>query len=431
MKRALFTIVPKGHFGLLKYISPYYPPLGIAYLAAVLERDGWEVEIFDGIHEHEKRLLKRVAEKRFHLIGVSAVMPLVNQAKTLARKLSKISPESLLVIGGPIASSVPEELVGPGFFHVAIRGEAEHVIGAIAEVAASEGSRTSIVAIPGAVTRQEDTIIESPPASPTYDLDSLPLPALHLLSKRALYMRHPMLPKNVRGTAIITSRGCPYRCSFCYRYPYKEIYRTHSPERVIEEIEYLSKRYGVKNVRFQDDTMTFNRERILRICELMLERLPGLTWDCTTRVDLVDETMLKIMARAGCRSITFGLESDNEKDHKMMRKEFARDPRETIEACNAVGILPVGHFIIGFPWDTPMTIKERIRYARSLPLAAALFWPFYPWPNTPVYDEIETVQHQINMDRNAITRATFFASMTVNLSPSRLSRILRRRVSTL
>ncbi|MBA7695510.1 hypothetical protein ES703_104138 [subsurface metagenome] len=154
--------------------------------------------------------------------------------------------------------------------------------------------------------------------------------------------------------ALITSRGCPYRCIFCYNNWWGTPVRYHSPERVVEELNQLVKVYGAKAFYFHDDTFTANKKRVQKICELMISNgLSGFPWSAWTRADLVDLELLKIMKKAGCVKLDFGFESGSQRILNVIKKETTvGQNRKTIELCKKVGIWLTGSFMIGNPSET-------------------------------------------------------------------------------
>lgn len=386
--RVLLCNVPGPSGDIRSRLMPRYPPLGLAYLAAVLRRDGASVRIIDTEHESFEKAAKAAADMNPVLIGVSAVSPMLRPALRLAQIFRNAASNALLVIGGPITSALPERALGQRGFDAAVVGEGEHIIASLAQIAAEEGRNTkALCGLGGLILRNGEGVRRTPAVPPVQNLDGLPFPALDLLPAQSIYLYHPVLGRGARATALVTSRGCPFRCAFCYQYPYKNAYRVHSVARIIEEIDFVKRRFGVQSIRFLDDMFTFGRDRILELCEEINRRSIGVTWHCNSRVDLLDPELIRAMAQAGCRAVNLGLESDRDEDLHRLGKKSQVDPRHVIEMSNAAGIDVVGQFILGFPWDDRTSILRRIRFACSLPLCAATFWPLIPFPGTKIYQE--------------------------------------------
>jgi radical SAM superfamily enzyme YgiQ (UPF0313 family) len=217
------------------------------------------------------------------------------------------------------------------------------------------------------------------------DLDDLPLPAHHLLPVSRYRM--PM----IRGpyAFVVTSRGCPAGCTYCIKHvTYQNAVRLRSPERLVEEIRLL-RDLGVRHVHMYADLFTVSRDQVVGLCRRLVEDGTGVTWTCNSRVDYVDPEMLRLMARAGCTLVAWGIESGNElvlrRAHKGYRLEQAH---RALGWARAAGLRNWGYFIIGLPGETVATIRETIEFAKALPLDIALFHVAAPYPGTPFFFDV-------------------------------------------
>ncbi len=216
-------------------------------------------------------------------------------------------------------------------------------------------------------------------------LDDLPIP-LHRMLPLDKY-RMPM----IKGpyTFIVTSRGCPAGCKYCIKHvSYQYSVRLRSPQKLHEEIQQLYD-LGVHHIHMYADLFTVNREQVVELCRLLIEKGPKITWTCNSRVDYVDEEMLTLMGKAGCNLISWGIESGNEmilkKAHKGYRMEQAYN---ALRWAHKAGIKNWGYFIIGLPGETVETIRETIEFSKKLPLDIALFHVAAPYPGTPFFFEV-------------------------------------------
>lgn len=216
-------------------------------------------------------------------------------------------------------------------------------------------------------------------------LDDLPIP-LHRMLPLDKY-RMPM----IKGpyTFIVTSRGCPAGCKYCIKHvSYQYSVRLRSPQKLHEEIQQLYD-LGVHHIHMYADLFTVNREQVVELCRLLIEKGPKITWTCNSRVDYVDEEMLNLMGKAGCNLISWGIESGNEmilkKAHKGYRMEQAYN---ALNWAHKAGIKNWGYFIIGLPGETLETIRETIEFSKKLPLDIALFHVAAPYPGTPFFFEV-------------------------------------------
>jgi radical SAM superfamily enzyme YgiQ (UPF0313 family) len=217
------------------------------------------------------------------------------------------------------------------------------------------------------------------------NLDDLPLPLHHLLPLDKY--RIPM----VKGpyTFIVTSRGCTAGCKYCIKHvSYQYSIRLRSPENIVKELWELNK-LGIQTIHMYADLFTVNRDQVMGLCNLIIKEGLKIKWQCNSRVDYVDEEMLKLMGKAGCWMIAWGIESANEQILKQAHKGYRLEqaPR-ALKWAHEAGIQNTGYFIIGLPGETVDTIKDTIKLAKSLPLDAALFHVAAPYPGTPFFFEV-------------------------------------------
>jgi radical SAM superfamily enzyme YgiQ (UPF0313 family) len=264
-----------------------------------------------------------------------------------------------------------------------------------------------LAAVKGLVWRHGSETVVNPDRPFIRDLDDLPLP------------RHDLLPLEkyraplVRGSYafVVTSRGCPAACRFCIKHvSYGRSVRFRSPENVMAELELLD-RLGVHSVHMYTDLFTVSREQVMGLCELILERELKVRWTCNSRVDFVDEEMLRMMARAGCWMISWGIESGNNEILRRVRKGIRTEQVEqALRWSKAAGIKNWGYFIIGLPGETEGTIQQTIDFAKRLPIDLALFHIAAPHPGSPFFFEVVengwfrpgTCWEQVDMDRSTV-----------------------------
>ncbi|MCB8968177.1 MAG: radical SAM protein [Ardenticatenaceae bacterium] len=217
------------------------------------------------------------------------------------------------------------------------------------------------------------------------NLDDMPHPMHHLLPMEKYRM--PLI--NGPFTFIVTSRGCPAGCTYCIKHvSYQYSVRVRSPENIMEEM-WILKKLGMNNIHMYSDLFTVSRDQVMGLCKLMIEQNIGLKWTCNSRVDYVDEEMLAMMGKAGCRLISWGIESGNEQILRHARKGAYPDKAaRSLQWARNAGIMNWGYFIIGLPGETEETIQDTIKFSKSLPLDIALFHVAAPYPGTPFFFEV-------------------------------------------
>jgi len=271
----------------------------------------------------------------------------------------------------------------------------------------NEDGSVNLRGIKGIAWRNKDEILLNFPRPFVADLDDMPVPMHELLplqSYRMPYIKGPF-------TFIVTSRGCPAGCTYCIKHvSYQYSTRIRSPKLIMEEMWTL-KKLGINNIHMYADLFTVNRDQVIELCKLMIEEKINLHWTCNSRVDFVDEEMLTLMGRAGCRLISWGIESGNEQILKHARKGAYPDKAErALRWAKKAGIMNWGYFIIGLPGETEETIKETIAFAKKLPLDIALFHVAAPYPGTPFFFEVVenkwfrpgTRWEQVDMDKGTV-----------------------------
>ena len=271
----------------------------------------------------------------------------------------------------------------------------------------NEDGSVNMRGIKGIAWRNSNEILLNFPRPFVADLDDMPIPMHELLplqSYRMPYIKGPF-------TFIVTSRGCPAGCTYCIKHvSYQYSTRIRSPKLIMEEMWGL-KKLGINNIHMYADLFTVNRDQVIELCKLMIEENIQLKWTCNSRVDFVDEEMLTLMGKAGCRLISWGIESGNEQILKHARKGAYPDKAErALRWAKKAGIMNWGYFIIGLPGETEETIKETIAFAKKLPLDIALFHVAAPYPGTPFFFEVVenswfrpgTRWEQVDMDKGTV-----------------------------
>jgi anaerobic magnesium-protoporphyrin IX monomethyl ester cyclase len=271
----------------------------------------------------------------------------------------------------------------------------------------NEDGTVNMHGIKGIAWRKNGEIILNFPRPFVADLDDMPIPMHELLPLQSYKM--PL----IKGpfTFIVTSRGCPAGCTYCIKHvSYQYSTRLRSPKLIMEELWYL-KKLGINNIHMYSDLFTVSRDQVIELCKLMIEQKIDIHWTSNSRVDFVDDEMLMLMGKAGCRLISWGIESGNEQILKHAKKGAYPDKAErALRWARQAGIMNWGYFIIGLPGETEATIRETIDFAKKLPLDIALFHVAAPYPGTPFFFEVVennwfrpgTRWEQVDMDKGTV-----------------------------
>ncbi|MBU1627757.1 B12-binding domain-containing radical SAM protein [bacterium] len=371
-------------FGNLQNVGNIIPPLGIAYIGALLEREKIPVRLVDCapyLTTHEE-LSKILVEEKPDIIGYSATTLLYVNTIQAAKNARKVCPKALIVTGGAHVTAVPEETMQEDFFDVGIIGEGEYTFMEIANKVKNNDRDFS--GVKGIIYRSNGKVITNEARPFIKNLDELPLPARHLLPPLKDYSPSPVSVRKLPWAHMITSRGCPYPCAFCDTKVFGQKFRKFSAEYVVEEIENVIKVHGAKEIRFLDDIFPLDRKRFFKIAEEMRKRKLKFPWTCQARVDNVDKELLQGLKDAGCWQILYGLESGDEAHlQKILRKTVTLEQsRKAVELAKEVGLSVRADFLVGFPGDTHESFKKTVEFAKSLKLDVAHFNGFTPLPGT-------------------------------------------------
>lgn len=294
------------------------PPLGLGYLAAVAEQKGWEVKIIDNIARFadytDDQILKEAQLYQPDIICIPINISTIKSSYALVKKLSSLN--TLLISGGPHPTLFPDEAIKSGF-HAIVMGEGEITLSEIFDAVEQNNSLHNIL---GISFKENGKIVHNPPRPFIKNLDDIPFPALHLF-QTGDYAKNPEQFKLFQG--VVTSRGCPYECSFCtIPQASNRKYRYRSIENVVEGIKQLKEKWGVSYIIFYDELFTVNKKRTMELCDAFINSGLNIKWNCTTRVDLVDHELLLKMKNAGCDYVAFGIESPINLHLKKLRKEL-------------------------------------------------------------------------------------------------------------
>ncbi len=274
---------------------------------------------------------------------------------------------------------------------------------------AAEGphpSEETLKGVQGLCFASGDGVICAPARPLIKDLDALPFPARHLFD----LARYPLYASNgERMVTLLSSRGCPYNCSYCFKGIVGRTYRQRSPDNVLTEIRDLIKTYGYRYFYFIDDLFTLDRRRLKTISEQIISEGLDIRWQCLARVDLISFESLKLMRKAGCREIHYGIESGNPEILASLDKGITMDQvRRAVTWTAEADILAKGYFMLGLPGDTEETMRQTISFANELPLDEAMFSLTTPFPGTRLWDELVARRPEIQFDQD-FSQAYYYA----------------------
>jgi len=371
------------------------PPLGLCQLAAILERERHDVKIIDCNLKGSKERIEREMRRGLDAVGISSVTPNFYGAVEVAKYIKRNANDVPIILGGPHATARPGEVLGYECFDYVVLGEGDE---SLSKLVRCISEKNGFSGIDGLAYRRSGQVVIQPKSSYIQDIDSLPFPSYHLLSLNeypeaphgTFYKKRPFI-------SMFTSRGCPYDCAYCANpNMWGHAWRARSPEKIVTEISYLTEKFRIKEIHFEDDNFTLSRNRVIKICQGILENNMDIAWKCPNgvRVEQLDLETIQLMRRAGCYSLSFGIESGVQEILDNVNKDLDLSKlRRVISWARDAGIFTIGFFIFGLPGETPDTIESTIRYAKSLDLDATQFNIFVPFPGTELFDLYDRKGH--------------------------------------
>jgi anaerobic magnesium-protoporphyrin IX monomethyl ester cyclase len=425
----ILLLFPKwtGNYGIIGYFAKRastWPPLNLAYLAGIAEKQGHKVKIIDGEAENISisEMVEQAALFKPDIIGLTATTPFFHVTAKLAEELKHHFNRTPIILGGSHITILKEKVFNPSFDYAFI-GESDHSWPLFLN---QYENGKDISKVKGILYRKNGSIRFSGEAEPIIDIDSIPLPARHLL----------MLDKYKIGTlqgkktftTVMTMRGCPFKCIFCSTKVFGNRVRKRSPRLVVDEMISVISKFNIKHFILLDDTLSLDREHILELCNIIIDEKLGITLDGSTRANLVDEELVSKMAEAGFIRISFGLESVDPNIRTIMKKNVPLESyREANKLTSKYNIETLNSCMIGLPGETVATVRKTLRFLRnSREIKQANISIATPYPGTELYEMAKKGEHGMRLltDNFAEFRRYGSAVMSVgDLSPADLIKL--------
>jgi len=363
-----------------KFIGVVAPPLGISYMAAVLEENDYKVNIIDAsaLEMTWEDLEEELKGSSPQVVAITALTPTIEQAKKTAQIVKKTCPQATVVMGGYHPTFNHQELLKTDYVDIVIMGEGEYTMLELVQTLEHDRNLSQVRGI--ALENQVN-----PPRPLITDMDALPFPARHLLPMD----HYKMLNMKTGMATMITSRGCPMQCSFCASAAlHGPKLRLRSPKNVVDEMEHLVRDHQVGTIAFMDDTFTLHHRRVEEICDEIQKRDLDVFWGCTARVDTLSDDILEKMRKAGCITIFLGVESADQQMLDSTNKNITVEKiRQAFQLSKKHKIRTIASVVLGMPGDTKDSIKRTVNFVRELNPSYAVFSLATPYPGTRFYKE--------------------------------------------
>jgi anaerobic magnesium-protoporphyrin IX monomethyl ester cyclase len=364
---------------------PPFTPLGLGYLAAVLEQNEYKVDVIDcqAAKLSYEDFKSEIGKRQPNIVGVTSTTLTYKSGLQIAKIAKEVCPNCLTIMGGSHVTFWDENALKEcPELDVVVRKEGENTLLELVQRLEAGKSFHDVI---GTTCRKDGKIVKNPDRPYIKDLDSLPFPAHNLW---------PLETLRKYGTIvypIMASRGCVFWCDFCTAVRmFGRNYRMRSPKNVVDEIEFLHKTYGANQFTFYDDAFTVDQDRTAEICHEIIKRKLKIKWDCETRVDMVTKDLLLKMREAGCIAIWFGVESGSQRVIDAMGKGFSlTQTMNAFQWAKDAGLMTVAGVILGFPGETKESAMETIKLVEKINPDDVGYYIATPYPGTPMYELVK------------------------------------------
>lgn len=394
----IFLLVPptdlSKSYGNLKDFASASPSLGLAYIAAVLLKRGYDVRVYDAYasQSSKEEILAQINEFEADWVGINMLTTSADVSEEIISAIRSSQPRVKIALGNVHASLFAESLLERGLADVVVHREGEETFPEYLEFVEKGKDLREVKGISLIIDGKTHTT----PSRPfLHDLDSLPFPAWEAFSlsqyfgdpRGEIVPGEPVLP-------FLATRGCPNRCSFCSNHSDRSMgarYRMRSPKNIVDELIYVHERFGVRTFNFMDLAFPLQKQHAIAVCKEIVDRKvhEWVAWHSECRVKPLDVETVSWLKKAGCKRLCFGIESGSNRILKMIRKNFTtEDVEAAVKITKSAGIDADGMFIMGFPSETESEIKQTIDFAVKLNVRFAILNIFVPYPGSELFDTL-------------------------------------------
>lgn len=371
----VLLINPKSETGKARWL-----PLGLGYIAAVLKEAGFIVKVMDGD-------ISGIQDFQPDVIGISAMTPQINEAWSIAEQVKQYVPNATVVLGGVHPTTMPVESIIRPYIDIVVVGEGEQTM---KELCIALRDRLPVDNINGIFFKSgEQSFTFTKARELIDDLNTLPYPARELFNFPQDYA--PGYYRKLPCATILTSRGCPGKCTFCNKSIFGSRFRMRSAKDVVSEIHYLVSRYGIKEFHISDDNFTTDKKRALEICDRIIDGKLNIGWACSNgiRVDFVTQELLDKMKQAGCYRVAFGIESGSPEILRSIHKNITLEKIENaVRMAKKAKLITVGFFMVGNYGETDKTINQTVKFIKKIGLDYTQFTIATPYPGTELAEQV-------------------------------------------
>ena len=387
-------------------------PTGLGIIAAILRNEGYSVAVIDAKGEGllVEQVQRRIKELSPRVVGIGGIITTYRYVRNLSRFIKAWDPSVKIMVGGSVGGSIPELMLSKNPVDAVTIGEADETV---KELLAALIDGSDLSGVRGIAFSDGGAVVVTEPREPIEDLDTVPFAAWDLFPMEN-YLANPVVGYG-RDMDIISSRGCPFQCVYCYQI-FGRGFRGRSPENIVAEITELNERYGIDFVSFQDDCFIIDKPRVFAFCDLLEETGLDIKWSCCGRANVVDRDLLERMKAAGCVSVSFGIESGSQAILDRYKKGLSVErAKASVSLVREVGMRNPTSFMLGAPGETRETAWETVDFCRELNVPLRALMLTTPYPGTPLYDEARAMG-RIGDEEAFVMRLGDCVDFTVNLT---------------
>jgi len=381
-------LTPKERYGALSQAGSSMANLGLMTLAASARSEGIIPAILEAgaLNLSLEETLERIKAASPKYLALTCVTLSFHRAATLAAQAKELLPDLTTIIGGPHFTALAQPTMEENSqFDFGIMGEGEITLSELLKTLENKGELSQVK---GIFYRREGKVLSTPARDFILNLDQLPFPAWDLLEGfpqryQPAIFRYLQLP----AANLVFTRGCPFQCTFCDRSVFGHKIRSYSPDYIIGMMKELKNRYGIREILFEDDTFFVFKDRLKEVLERMIREGFQFTWSCLARADMLDQELLRLMKKAGCWQIAFGIESSEETILELLQKKMKPEVVEkAVQMTRQAGILTKGFFILGAPLETRETFNKSVKFAKRIGLDDFSLFNLTPFPGSQIYE---------------------------------------------
>jgi radical SAM superfamily enzyme YgiQ (UPF0313 family) len=371
-------------------VEAAWPPLGILYCAALLAENGTEVSVLDqaALGYSSRQAIQWIKKENPDILGFSVLLTSYKEAVNIARQVKTQNPDIVVVFGNYHATFNAEKIIEKyPFVDIIVRGEGEHTSLELVKCLEKRGNLKDVA---GITFRKNGKAVSTPPRPLSRDLDSLPIPNRSLINAKYSSDIFGIKVATRKFTSIVSSRGCPFGCSFCACTMFAQrLWRPRSVENIMNELHFLQSQ-DYEQFLFVDDNFTLNPKRVIKLCRKIRKEKLDIEWFCDSRVDNCTYDMLREMAKAGCKLLYFGIESANQRILDYYKKGITPEQsRSAVRKARKSGIdVIVGSFIVGAPDETIREIENTLKFAHELDIDVPQLNVLGAFPGTATWNEL-------------------------------------------